>query len=52
MKKYNELKTVSALVKAMLEKYPAARDDDMFLYYRICENINLRHLESRSAMCF
>lgn len=44
MKKYNELKTVAALVKAMLEKYPAARDNDMILYYRICENINFAAL--------
>lgn len=40
------LKTVSELVKHQLEQYPATRDNDQLLYYRVCEAINPKALTS------
>lgn len=40
------LKTVSELVRYQLEKYPATRDNDQLLYYRVCEQINPKSLSS------
>lgn len=39
MNKLNELKTVSKLVKAILEDSKRARESDSFLYYKVLEHI-------------
>ena len=36
----NSIKYTSNLVKEQLTEYPATRDDDMLLYYRVCDKIN------------
>lgn len=38
------LQSTSALVKEILEKYPATRDSDQLLYYRVCEALNEKSL--------
>lgn len=40
------LQSTSALVKEILEKFPATRDNDQILYYRVCEAINEKALTS------
>lgn len=39
MSKLNELKTVSKIVKAILEDSKRARENDSFLYYKVLEHI-------------
>lgn len=36
----NVLRDTSDLVKEQLKYYPVTRDNDMLLYYRVCEKIN------------
>lgn len=40
------LQSTSALVKEILERFPATRDNDQLLYYRVCEAINPKSLTS------
>lgn len=40
MKKLNELKTISKIVKEALEESPEARNDDCLLYVIVCGRIN------------
>ena len=34
------LKTLTKLIESELEEHPNTRDDDYFLYYRICKELN------------
>ena len=38
------IKKTTALVKEILEEVPETRNDDMLLYYRVCEIMNRRAL--------
>lgn len=38
------IKKTTALVKEILEEVPEAREDDMLLYYRVCEKLNIYSL--------
>lgn len=40
MGKAKELKTTTDLVKKILEDIPATRNDDLLLYYRVCDSLN------------
>lgn len=40
MSKTKELKATTELVKQLLEKIPATRDNDDYLYYKVCEARN------------
>lgn len=40
------LQSTTELVKEILERFPATRDNDQLLYYRVCEKINSKALTS------
>ena len=40
MEKAKELKNTTALVKELLEKEPATRNSDDYLYLKVCQKIN------------
>ena len=40
------LQSTTELVKEILERFPATRDNDQLLYYRVCEAINPKSLTS------
>ena len=42
----DDLKSVSKLVKEILEKHPAARNSDDILYFKVCESIDEWGIES------
>ena len=44
MSKSKELKTITAIVKDVLEHDPKARNSDEYLYYKICEIVGHRFI--------
>lgn len=51
MSKRSELKTVAGIIKGVLLTDMRARSDDMYLYYRVCYQIN-PHIENMNASYF
>lgn len=46
------IKNVSDLVKAILQKYPETRNSDMLLYYRVTESISFKNDQNILAQPF